>query len=186
MGNRDFARSLIRRGAVAPVPGGRTVRGVLPRAAYASLQTAPSTAVSAPAGTLGRHRPECGSRSRAGCGTQTDTPKKDLPGVCPGTTGRDCQSPSFHPPPRSPPESASAARSESRRLPQRPAQPRQIRRPGSSPLDAYLTAWPFQSANGRCANSASVRSAGKPSACRLEPQAAPWLPSSVLLCTYRA
>src|ERR1017187_10487029 len=45
----------------------------------ATTRIVPATAFSAPARTLGRHRPGYGSRSRDGSGIQTGIPRRDLP-----------------------------------------------------------------------------------------------------------
>src|ERR1035437_5398160 len=80
-------------------PGALPAAGPLPFHS-ATTQIALSTGASAPARIPARHRPRCGSRSRAGCGTQTGRPRKDRPGVSPGTTEPEDRSPSFHPLPR--------------------------------------------------------------------------------------
>src|ERR1039457_3878024 len=120
-------------------PGALATAGPAPLR-WATTQIAPSTAASAPTRTPARHRPGCGSKCPVGCGTETDIPRRDRFGACPGTIEPDA--PELLP----------------RRKP----------------------TIPLESASGPSVNSASARSAGKPSACRPEPRAASWWSSMVL------
>src|ERR1017187_8071482 len=92
----------------ATVPDAPGARG-RPLCRSATTRIALATAVSAPARTLGRHRPGCGSRSHADSEIQTGIRRRDLPGVCPGTAWQASRCPSGHRPVRSLPGCASAA-----------------------------------------------------------------------------
>ena len=109
----SLSATLARRRSPGCPPPTVTAPGALPAAGpvpchSATTQIALSTGVSAPARTPARHRLRSGSRSLAGCGTQTGRQRRDRPGVSPDTTEPGNRCPSCHPLPRSLPGCASA------------------------------------------------------------------------------